>query len=388
MASGVFYDPVSLAFQNKVTRVEASDHLTVLYEWTGAQLKSVHAKHEEKQTGGNIARLMGAAVASGAGISTTVNWKTAARETNDFFFNYSDDAPQILKVSKEYGRVESRRIPISIPGVGVYGPFAGIGALGALSNFSKIGAMTKLGGLAGGGMRGLSGVGGLPGLGGMGGLPNMASLGSFGGIGGAGNSAILSRLAGSGRMSGISGFASLGMSKPLIPSQNYSVVSDPQGGSAEGFLTLWNSQRLDTRLAFKVTGKRAAVGFAGNKYFHPFAWDGIHLFELDYDDQGRVLHAWELDTPGAPRLDFTWNDQRLMKVTAHDEAGNTVYSRTLNYSNDRLTGESISGQGGSSHIEYKYDKQGHLVEAVADADHTLDGRSRKIFFFDDDKGKH
>ncbi len=89
-----------------------------------------------------------------------------------------------------------------------------------------------------------------------------------------------------------------------------------------------------------------------------------------------------------PRLDFTWDGQRLMKVTAHDESsGAVVYSRTLNYSNGRLTSESISGQGGSSHIEYKYDKQGHLIEATADSDHTLDGRSRKVFFFDEEKGK-
>src|SRR5262249_40267639 len=173
-----------------------------------------------------------------------------------------------------------------------------------------------------------------------------------------------------------------------VPSQNYSVVSDPKGGSDEGYLTLWNNPRIDTRLAYKLTGKRAAVGFSGNKYFHPFAWDGIHLFELDYDAQGRVAHAWELDVQG-PRLDFTWDGQRLMKVTGHDEAsGAVVYSRTLNYSSGRLTSEAISGQGGSSKIEYKYDKQGHLVEATADGDHTLDGRSRKVFFFDEEKGKH
>jgi hypothetical protein len=403
LEQGVFYDPVSLSFQNKVTRIDASDHLSVLYEWGENQLKSVHVKHEEKQTGGNIARLIGAAAASAGGISSTLNWKTAARETNDFYFNYYDDVPQILKVSKEYGRVESRRIPISIPGVGIYGPFAGVGALGALSNIGKLGALSKLGGIGGlaGGMKGLPGLGGAGGLGSMpGGLGSLMSMGGIGGgglgaggmlgggIGGAGNSAILSRLAGSGRLSGISGFTSLSAPRPHAPAQNYSVVADPKGGAAEGFLTLWNGPRLDTRIAFKVTGKRAAVGFSGNKFFHPFAWDGIHLFELDYDDEGRVVHAWEMDVPNSPRLDFTWEDHRLMKVTAHDESGATVYSRSLSYSADRLTAESITGQGGSSHIEYKYDKQGHLQEAVADADHTLDGRSRKVFFFDEDKGKH
>jgi len=112
-----------------------------------------------------------------------------------------------------------------------------------------------------------------------------------------------------------------------------------------------------------MTGKRAAIGFSGNAYFHPFVWDAIHLFELDYDEQGRVLHAWELDNPGTPRLDFTWDGQRLLKVTGHDSAGAVVYSRALNYSGDRLTGEAISGPGGTSHREYKYDKQGRMVEA-------------------------
>jgi YD repeat-containing protein len=64
-----------------------------------------------------------------------------------------------------------------------------------------------------------------------------------------------------------------------------------------------------------------------------------------------------------------------------------VYSRTLNYNGERLTGEVITHQGGSSHIEYKYDKQGRLVEADCDADHSLDGRSRKVHFVVDDKGK-
>jgi hypothetical protein len=373
LASGAFYDPVSLAFQPKVNRIEASDHLNIIYEWEGNQLRSVHAKHEEKQTGGNIARLAGAAVASAAGMASTLNWKTAAREINDFYFNYYTDAPQILKVSAERTVIQSRTIPISIPGVGIAGPFAGIGALGALGSIGSIGSLgrvAQLGG-AGGGLGGLSG------------------LMSTGGIGGAGNSAILSRLAGSGRMSGLSGFSSLGTVKPLAPGHNYSVQSDPEGGAKAGFLTLWNNPRLDTRLAFKMTGKRAAVGFSGNHFFEPFAWDGIHLFEFDCDLQGRVVHAWELDEPAAPRIDFKWEGQRLLQVTAHDNtpAENVVYNRLLNYTGDRLTSEVITSQGNTSKIEYKYDKQGQLLEASADADKSLDGRSRKVYFVLEEKGK-
>ena len=38
LARGVFYDPVSLAFQPKVARVEASEHVNVTYEWNKNQL--------------------------------------------------------------------------------------------------------------------------------------------------------------------------------------------------------------------------------------------------------------------------------------------------------------------------------------------------------------
>ncbi len=373
------YDPISLAFQPKVSRIDASDHLTVAYEWTGNQLRSVHAKYEEKKTGGNIARLAGAAAASAGGLSTTLAWKSADRETNDFYFNYYDDVPQVLKVSRDNAVVKGTTKRISIPGIGIYGPFAGIGALGALSNLGRLGSLGQMGSL--GALAGRGSIGGLPSFG------NVSSLGSIGGTANLGGAAgIMSSVSGAGRMPGISGFMSSGAGHQLSP-QTYSVVNDPQGGSSAGFLTLWNSPRLDTRLAFKATGKRAAVGFAGNSYFHPFIWDGIHLFEFDYDDQGRVRHAWELDNPGAPRLDFAWDGQRLLKITGRDSGGGVVYSRTLNYSNERLTSESISSHAGNSHIEYKYGKTGRLVEADCDADRSIDGRSRKIYFADDDKGK-
>jgi len=66
---------------------------------------------------------------------------------------------------------------------------------------------------------------------------------------------------------------------------------------------------------------------------------------------------------------------------ANSKDGGVVYSRMLNYSGDTLMSETISQPGGkSARIEYKYDKQGRLVEADCDADHTLDGRSRKVHF--------
>jgi len=377
---GAFYDPVSLAFQPKVVRISASNHLRVSYEWAGSQLRSVHTKYEEKKTGSNIAKLALAGAAASQGFSMPVTLRTTGRETNDFYFNYYDDAPQIFKVSRDNTVVRSQRIPIMLPGFGGFGPFGGIGAVGSLANLGRLGGMMGGGGLKGlvgmGGLGGMPGLGagglkGFPGFGGMGSLPGMGGMGGFGGMGGIG---------------GVGGLASM---RQFIPSHNYSIHADPDGGSTSGFLTLWNSPRLDTRLAYLATGKRVAVGFSGNRYFHPFVWDAIHVFELDYDDQGRVRHAWELDEPNAPRLDFAWEGKRLMSVVARTASEESVYTRTLNYSGDRLTSESISHGGKTSHIQYKYSKQGALVEADCDADPSLDDRSRKIEFLDEtaDRGK-
>ncbi len=91
LSRGVFYDPVSLAFQPKVARVEASEHVNVNYEWKGDQLLSVHTKYEDKKTGSNIMKLAIAGAAASQGIGSTVGWRTADKETNDFYFSYYDD---------------------------------------------------------------------------------------------------------------------------------------------------------------------------------------------------------------------------------------------------------------------------------------------------------
>jgi hypothetical protein len=277
--------------------------------------------------------------------------------------------------------VESRKIPIMLPGIGGFGAFGGIGAIGSMANLGRLGGL-----MGGGGLKGLSGLGGMGGLGsadrlkGIPGLSGMSGLSGMPGMGG---------MPGFGEMPGMGGLGGLAAMRQFIPSRNYSIHADPQGGSTNGFLTLWNNPRLDTRLAQLATGKRVAVGFSGNRYFHPFVWDAIHMFELDYDEQGRVRHAWELDEPNAPRLDFAWEGKRLMSVTAKTASEQTVYSRTLTYSGDKLISESISGSGKASKIQYKYNKQGVLIEAECDTDASLDSRSRKIEFLDEtaDKGR-
>jgi YD repeat-containing protein len=355
---GIFYDPISLAFQPKVARISASHHLNVTYEWSDNQLRSIHTKYEEKKTAGNVARLaLGVGMAAGAGMGT-VAWKTPDRETNDFYFNYYDDLPQVFNVNRESQVVRSRTISVRIPGVGL----GGFGAFGGLASLGSLGGMA--------GMKGLSGMGNWAGLfATASSVSNRSGLASMTGMFGAGMGA--------------------GPASDLAP-RNYSIHGDPAGGSSSGYLTLWNNPRLDTELTYMATSKRVAVGFSGNHFFHPFVFDGIHLFDLDYDEQGRIAHAWELEQPNPPRLDFTWDGKRLMSVVARENtpAGNTVYSRSMNYAGDRLLGETITVNGKTSRIQYKYDKQGNLTEAECDDDITLDGRSRKVEFLSQtEKGK-
>jgi len=289
--------------------------------------------------------------------------KTAERETTDFYFNYYDDVPQIFNVNRDNQVVKSRTIPIMIPGIG------GFGALGGLA------------GLAGG----LGGLGSMAGM--AGGMQGMG-MSSWTGL-----IATASSLKRPGGLASLTGGVGMGFTTQSrsASAPSYSIHGDPQGGSSSGYLTLWNNPRLDTALTYSATGKRVAVGFSGNHFFHPFGWDGLHLFELDYDAEGRVQHALELDQPNPPRLDFNWDGRRLTSVTARENspAGNVIYSRTLSYNENRLIEESITSGGKTSHIRYKYDKQGRLVEAECSDDPSLDGRSRKVEFLADpaEKGK-
>jgi hypothetical protein len=286
----------------------------------------------------------------------------------------------VYSVNRDNKVVKSRTVPIRIPAVGGFGGFGMLGSLAGLGG----------GLLGGGGLKGLTGLAG--GFGGMRGLPAMSGLTGMGGMPGMG---ALTSIAGKG-LPGMGGMGALGMGglglgqltalRQMHPQQDYSIHNDPEGGSTSGALALWNNPRVDTRLAHLVTGKRVAVGFSGNHFFHPFAWDAIHLFELDYDDEGRVRHAWEIDELNPPRIDFTWSGRRLLSVTAHTNNG-VVYSRSLNYNGERLVSETVTHAGKTSHIQYKYNKQGALIEAECDADPSLDGRSRKVEFVEEGKTK-
>ena len=317
---GISYDPISLTFQPKVARITASDHLSVNYDWKGNVLQSVHTRHEEKKTAGNVARLaLGVGMAAGAGMGT-VNWKTAERETNDFYFNYYDDAAQVFNVNRDNQVVKSRTINIMIPGIGGFGAF---GALGSLGSMASLGSMRGLAGSCRyGGTSSWSGL-----------IATASSLKCPGGL---------------------AGLTGTGIGSDLSPAltngpPSYSIHGDPQGGASSGYVSLCGTIRAsDTGLALHrrpASASRSSSRATTSSI--PFGWDGLHLFELDYDAEGRVMHAWELDQPTPPRLDFQWDGRRLMSVTAHENtpAANVIYTRTLSYLRDPAIEEDDYGRG-------------------------------------------
>jgi hypothetical protein len=156
----------------------------------------------------------------------------------------------------------------------------------------------------------------------------------------------------------------------------------PVGPGTGVYTAMLNLPLVDPLMVEKLTGKRTAAVVAGNAYFHPFAWDGIYLFIVEYDDQGRVASARQVPIAGSPapatlhKFNFRWDGLRLQEIS-ENESGN--YSRTMNYVGGRLSSESISYRNAHPKIDYRY-KGDHLVDADCTSDPSLDGRSRQVIF--------
>ncbi len=149
---------------------------------------------------------------------------------------------------------------------------------------------------------------------------------------------------------------------------------------------LSNNPYVDPTAVQGLTGKAIAIGIAGNKYFNPFVWDGIHYFRLTYDSRGRVAQAREIADPSAQPgdsvLEFDWDGLRLDAIRGYQGAANQrrqVYERTMDYQDGRLISEQIQSQGKTWRIKYNY-VAGKLSAAVCDRDPSLDDRSRQVTF--------
>ena len=163
----------------------------------------------------------------------------------------------------------------------------------------------------------------------------------------------------------------------------------------EGLNVLYgNNPYIDPAMVKLLTGRDLAIGVAGNKYFNPFVWERAYFFQFSYDEQGRVRTAKQrtdmsIDDGGrggdAVTLEFVWDGYHLMSITAYGSAGyeagnkSQVYERRLNYSGNKLMGETIRHGSKKAKIDYKYSGDS-IATASLDDDDSADSRSRVVSF--------
>jgi hypothetical protein len=138
---------------------------------------------------------------------------------------------------------------------------------------------------------------------------------------------------------------------------------------------------LVDRGAVALLDSEIAMTVAGNSYFNPFVWDGLHVFRLRYDSLGRAAEAREAGVPSVIR--FEWRNHQLMSVTAFDitdpKAERQTYKRSMAYEGDLLVTENVEYGGKSYKITYGY--QGDKLLSASFTDNGAhDGSERKIKF--------
>jgi len=152
-------------------------------------------------------------------------------------------------------------------------------------------------------------------------------------------------------------------------------------------LTYWNSPTMDVDLVQRQTKKQIARGWAGNPFFHPFIWNGFYIFNLTYDDRGRVILATPVsEGPGTQRdkfselLEFTWAPDSPQLLSIRGTVSG--YLRTLYYDKaGLLKSEVISyGKRGGGRIDYSYVPNSAVMASARATDEFYDGRTRLIAF--------
>jgi hypothetical protein len=165
------------------------------------------------------------------------------------------------------------------------------------------------------------------------------------------------------------------------------IPGDPDEAYRRTPVLLLNNPLVDPVAMRRVTGRNPAVTVAGNSFFDPFAWNGLHYFSIEYDDAGRIARAVEIAGPKGnavnhTELEFDWDGPKLAAIRAYGDIEGRrrrIYRRTLHYEDGRLAGEAIDAPGGPSSIRYRYDN-GRLVSAACDADPTLGEPTRQVTF--------
>jgi tetratricopeptide (TPR) repeat protein len=150
--------------------------------------------------------------------------------------------------------------------------------------------------------------------------------------------------------------------KNLLPpakTYNVHVVHDEKGRprvvDAEGRpeVVLPDHPYLDPAVLAVVEGAPVTSVVAGNSFFNPFFWDGIHWFTIQYDALGRAESAQERDADNLVR--FSWDGNQLTAVRAYHKGSEVpYYQRTMTYAAGTITGEDYSVNGRSGRTRYIY----------------------------------
>lgn len=145
-----------------------------------------------------------------------------------------------------------------------------------------------------------------------------------------------------------------------------------------------NCPDMDLRLASTVSGNAKTRGWAGNPFFHPFLWKEIFVFDLVYDELGRIKEAIPAVTDvKRPRsqfsesLKFIWdgNSNRLLSIRGAKYRRDMIYDRE-----GRLIREKITYPKGSGTIEYEYTGKNRQPRSAKCEDNFYDKLNRFVQF--------
>jgi tetratricopeptide (TPR) repeat protein len=110
---------------------------------------------------------------------------------------------------------------------------------------------------------------------------------------------------------------------------------------------------IDPAVLAVVEGAPVASVIAGNSFFNPFLWDGVHAFTIQYDRQGRAESAQEWNADNTVR--FTWEGNLLTAIRAYRKNSDApYYQRTIAYNAGAIVGEDYSVNGRPGKIKYIY----------------------------------
>jgi tetratricopeptide (TPR) repeat protein len=124
---------------------------------------------------------------------------------------------------------------------------------------------------------------------------------------------------------------------------------------------------VDIRVLKLLEGSVVGTTIAGNSFFNPFLWDGVHYFTVDYDEAGRAESAQEWNADNLVR--FKWEGQRLTEIQAFRKGAATpYYHRTITYSGSMIAGEDYAVNGKTGRIRYSYSPTKKMQDIKIDND--------------------